>query len=328
MVLPSLPARLLRKCVAALAIFIGFLSISCFGQPVFLPVPATPYDRQMTRVYPTLTSASMQWSGPISLLVVSQWMTALRAMPYQYSGHWQTPAEVDVAQAADCKGKAVALYAQMRQNGAKNVRVVIGKHHLYDTATHAWLEWETAGGTYTLDPTFNETPIKTAELDPLTYLRLYAYDGARKYRIGNAGFLAPTSRVATGYSNHIYIPASTGTTFARPGFTGVGARPFYPATTQYLNTPRPMLSSQQLWSGGGSLSSPNTGVVRGTGIPVVNPNTHYLASAHPIVATSRKIVTHSVRRHSVANAKGRKRRTPRSGAVHRQASKSEAVKHA
>jgi predicted transglutaminase-like cysteine proteinase len=109
-------------------------------------------------------------------------MTHLRAMPYQYSIQWKTPAEVGSALAADCKGKAVILYAKMRAMGATHVRFVIGKHRLADLKTHAWLEWDTTKGTFLLDPTFKSTVERATQREPGTYIPLYAFNGARKYR--------------------------------------------------------------------------------------------------------------------------------------------------
>lgn len=167
----------------------------------------------------------------MSLDVVNQWMTELRGMPYRFSPYWQTPTEVSLLQVADCKGKAIALYAQMRRYGAKNVRVIIGKRHPYDTNTHAWVEWQTTQGSYTLDPTFNERAVPSVELDPLMYVASYGYDGERKYRASRAGYFASTARVATGSSDHVYIPAATTTT--QSGFTNFGAPQFYPTPTAY-----------------------------------------------------------------------------------------------
>ena len=103
-------------------------------------------------------------------------------MPYQYSPQWKTPAQVNAELAADCKGKAILLYAIMRANGARHVRFVIGKHHIADQRTHAWLEWDTTWGTYLLDPTFNTSVERVGDYDPVRYIPHYAYDGAQKYR--------------------------------------------------------------------------------------------------------------------------------------------------
>lgn len=220
MAFASLNLPLLRRSILSIS-GVVFASISCLGQTPFSPVQSTPYDRQMTRVFPALNSASMQKLDSISLLAVSDWMLRLRDIPYQYSNRWQTPAEVDLTQTADCKGKAVSLYAQMRRSGAKNVRIVIGRRHIFDARTHAWLEWQAREGSYVLDPTFNYMPTRTAELSPATYVPFYAYDGARKYRAKNAGSSEPAAQVATG----TYVPARTALTFARPALAGAGPKP-------------------------------------------------------------------------------------------------------
>ncbi len=191
----------------------------------------------MHRVSSALNSGNAKYQVPMSLDLVNQWMTDLRAMPYRFSPYWQTPSEVNLMQVADCKGKAVALYAQMRRCGAKNVRVVIGKRHPYDANTHAWLEWETNQGSFTLDPTFNERAVRTGELDPLMYVASYAYDGSRKYRITPSSYFATSSRVASGSPDRLYIPATTTGNYSQPGFTSFGAPQFYPASTPYHASP-------------------------------------------------------------------------------------------
>jgi hypothetical protein len=59
---------------------------------------------------------------------------------------------------------------------------VIGKHHLADLRTHAWLEWDTTRGTFLLDPTFNSSIEPVGERDPATYIPHFAYNGSQKYR--------------------------------------------------------------------------------------------------------------------------------------------------
>jgi hypothetical protein len=84
MTLVSSPSLLLKKRVTAVTVtlLVNLISISCFGQPAFFPVSSTPYDRQMIRVNPVLTSANTQRPGPISSsFVVNQWMAELRAIP-------------------------------------------------------------------------------------------------------------------------------------------------------------------------------------------------------------------------------------------------------
>lgn len=171
------------KYVLLGAVFLGLGATPCFAQPSFLmAVASTPYDHQMTPVARVLNSSAGPLAGRTSLGTLNHWLTNLRAIPYRYSTQWKTPAQVQSDVAADCKGKAILLYAIMRANGATHVRFVIGKHYVTDLRTHAWLEWDTTSGTYLLDPTFNRTVERVSDYDPARYIPHYAYNGARKYR--------------------------------------------------------------------------------------------------------------------------------------------------
>ncbi|HMG06167.1 MAG TPA: hypothetical protein VK581_11950, partial [Chthoniobacterales bacterium] len=181
MLFVSRPALRLIGYASLLAVFLAPNSTSCFAQS-FLPVASTPYDHQMAPISGVLNSPTRHLARQTSLIAINQWMIHLRAIPYQYSIQWKTPAQVRSALAADCKGKAMMLYAKMRANGATNVRVVIGKHNIADMRTHAWLEWDTAAGTLLLDPTFNRAVERATEHDSTMYIPLYAYNGACKYR--------------------------------------------------------------------------------------------------------------------------------------------------
>jgi hypothetical protein len=172
----------LPRFVSLLAACLGLSAASCFAQPVFFTVASTPYDRQMSPISPVLNCPAGPAAGRTSLNTLNQWMTSLRAIPYRYSLQWKTPAEVNSDVGADCKGKAILLYAILRANGATRVRFVIGKHHAADLRTHAWLEWDTTRGTYLLDPTFNTVVERVEEHDPATYIPYYAYNGSRKFR--------------------------------------------------------------------------------------------------------------------------------------------------
>lgn len=163
--------------------------MSCFAQPIFFEVASTPYDKQMARVQPVLASVGGYSIGGVSLPIVNEWMNELRTMRYGYSRQWKTPSEIEAAKVADCKGKALTLYEKMQLNGATNVRFVIGRHHAGDWFTHAWLEWDTAEGTYVLDPTFHRFP-EPAQQNSRTYIPLFAYEGALKYRAVDAALFA------------------------------------------------------------------------------------------------------------------------------------------
>jgi predicted transglutaminase-like cysteine proteinase len=178
---PLSPVRLLKYILLPVAC-LGLGATSCFAHPSFLTVASTPYDRQMTPISRVLNSSVGTLAGRTSLARMDHWLTNLRAIPYHYSSQWKTPAQVTSNPAADCKGKAIVLYAIMRANGARHIRFVIGKHHIADQRTHAWLEWDTTNGTYLLDPTFNKAVERVGDYNPARYIPHYAYDGARKYR--------------------------------------------------------------------------------------------------------------------------------------------------
>ncbi len=173
-----------------MAACLGLGATPCFAQSNFLAVASTPYDRQMASISPVLDAPTGPLAGPTSLDTINEWIASLRAIPYRYSLEWKTPTQVNSEVVADCKGKAILLYAILRARGATHVRFVIGKHHVADLRTHAWLEWDTTQGTFLLDPTFNSSVELVGERDPATYIPHYAYNGSRKYR---ANYSRPSS---------------------------------------------------------------------------------------------------------------------------------------
>ena len=185
MLLISLSPLRFRNRLRSLVASLGFVSICCFAQPMFFAVKSTPYDHQMARVYPILAPTAHRPANRISLVIVNQWMNTLRAIPYRYSRQWKTPEEVQSEQYADCKGKALFLYEEMRAMGAKNVRFVIGKRHAGASLTHAWVEWDAQFGTCLLDPTFNWMATPEPQ-DGSRYIPFYAYDGSHKYQAANS----------------------------------------------------------------------------------------------------------------------------------------------
>lgn len=187
MILISIHPFASRKIFALIATLICLSSLSCFAQSLLLSVSSTPYDRQMSRIRPVLFSKSSAHKQNLSVAVVNQWMQNLRDIPYGFSSVWKTPAEVRSSPAADCKGKAVALYQEMRANGAQDVRLVIGKRSWSSRMTHAWLEWKTSEGTYLLDPTINWAACRS---DQASYIPFYAYSGERKYRAASTTLYA------------------------------------------------------------------------------------------------------------------------------------------
>jgi predicted transglutaminase-like cysteine proteinase len=174
-----------RKLLLFLLAVISLAAASCFASSSFSTVNNTPYDRQMSRIRPVLCASSHRPKQEVSLTLVNHWIENLRAIPYGFSMEWKTPAEVESEAAADCKGKAVALYDLMHAHGADNVRLVIGKRTWMSQKTHAWLEWTASSGTYVLDPTINWSALRAEDLGGRSYIPLYAYSGDRKYRAAN-----------------------------------------------------------------------------------------------------------------------------------------------
>ena len=95
--------------------FIGLVlfCLSClftFAQSTYISVHSTPYDRQMARIRPILSSAAGHREQNLSFALVNHWIGDLRAIPYGFSMEWKTPEEVQTSAFADCKGKALGLY--------------------------------------------------------------------------------------------------------------------------------------------------------------------------------------------------------------------------
>ena len=176
----------MKKTLLLAGLLLAFASSSSFADALLFSVNSTPYDRQMTRILPVLTTSTRSSSNQVSVRVVNQWMADLRSIPYGYTTFWKTPAEAVSGEPADCKAKAVALYEKMRENGATNVRLVIGKRTSTSRMTHAWLAWDTENGSYVLDPTFNYAACTSAQVGKRNYQPLYAYAGSKKYRAASA----------------------------------------------------------------------------------------------------------------------------------------------
>jgi predicted transglutaminase-like cysteine proteinase len=172
----------MKKSLLLSCVVLAFAASSSFADALLFTVNSTPYDRQMARIRPVLTAATHSPGSQVSVSIVNQWMTDLRSIPYGFTTFWKTPAEAQSGAPADCKAKAVALYEKMRENGATNVRLVIGKRTATSRQTHAWLAWDTDSGTYVLDPTFNWAACTAAQVGKRNYQPLYAYAGSKKFR--------------------------------------------------------------------------------------------------------------------------------------------------
>jgi predicted transglutaminase-like cysteine proteinase len=172
----------MKKMLLLTAVLLSVAAQTSFADALLFAVRATPYDNQMSRIRPVLTTPSRTTSNRVSLGIVNQWMGDLRAIPYGFTMKWKTPAEAQSGAPADCKAKAVALYEKMQANGATNVRLVIGKRTSRSRQTHAWLAWDSQNVSYVLDPTFNWTACTAGQVGTRNYQPLFAYSGNKKFR--------------------------------------------------------------------------------------------------------------------------------------------------
>jgi hypothetical protein len=182
----SIKNHSMKKTLLLSGLLLAFAASSSFADALLFTVSSTPYDRQMARIRPVLTGSSHSSGSEVSVGIVNQWMADLRSIPYGFTTFWKTPAEAVSGAPADCKAKAVALYEKMRENGATNVRLVIGKRTATSRQTHAWLAWDTGTGSYVLDPTFNWAACTSSQVGKRNYQPLYAYSGSKKYRAASA----------------------------------------------------------------------------------------------------------------------------------------------
>ena len=176
----------MKKTLLLSTLLLAFAASSSFADALLFTVSSTPYDRQMARIRPVLTAPTHTSGSQLSVGIVNQWMTDLRSIPYGFTTFWKTPAEAQSGAPADCKAKAVALYEKMRENGATNVRLVIGKRTATSRQTHAWLAWDTETGSYVLDPTFNWAACTASQVGKRNYQPLFAYAGSKKFRAASA----------------------------------------------------------------------------------------------------------------------------------------------
>jgi len=189
MIFVSINPFALKRFFFFLLAVIGLSCASCLGESLLLAVKSTPYDVQMSRIR-SILSENRPARSDVSLAMVNSWIRDLRLIPYGFTKEWKTPAETQSGAPADCKAKAVALYQTMLENGANNLRLVIGRRSSTSRSTHAWLEWDSNSASYVLDPTINWRAYRTSDLGRRAYVPLYAFEGARKFRAAPATLVA------------------------------------------------------------------------------------------------------------------------------------------
>src|SRR5436190_16375428 len=95
MILISIAPFTFKRFLLLLLAAIGFSTVSCFANSIFLSVRSTPYDNQMARIRPVLTTDEHADRGNVSLGMVNHWIGDLRSIPYGFTKEWKTPAETE-----------------------------------------------------------------------------------------------------------------------------------------------------------------------------------------------------------------------------------------
>lgn len=164
------------------------------------PTPATPFDQKSalkavlkSGVRPVLTSARK----PISDLF---WQA--RKFVYIDEGKkdtWQAPHLTESKRAGDCEDKAMWLYNQLRSNGYRNVRLVVGKYRSIDRTYHMWLTYSDSRGiVYLLDPSIQRRIWKQSKFGKGFYQPAFSYDENGRYR-----HMGPAPQSNCGYETYL-----------------------------------------------------------------------------------------------------------------------------
>jgi hypothetical protein len=149
-----------------------------FGQTI----QATPYDLRMGE------AGVFEEYGPVTGSRSAESLFA-KARSFRYKAdekgrdHWQTPGETESRWAGDCEDKAVWLYANLKMNGHKGVRLVVGRQNASTRGFHVWVVIEASnGGFFVLDPTAQKRIWNGSDFSRGEYRPLYSFDGINRYR--------------------------------------------------------------------------------------------------------------------------------------------------
>ena len=172
----------MKKTLLLSCLLLAFAASSSFADALLFTVNATPYDRQMARIRPVLTAPSHALRDP-SLGDHRQPVDGRPSLdPLRIYHFLENPRRSPIRRACGLQSQSGRSLRKMRENGATNVRLVIGKRTSTSRQTHAWLAWDTESGSYVLDPTFNWAACTPAQVGKRNYQPLYAYAGSKKFR--------------------------------------------------------------------------------------------------------------------------------------------------
>ena len=147
-------------------------------------VPATPYDSRLAQIgrLPDPSAPMPQIHSAESLFAQA------KAFRYRKDAgnrdYWQTPQETESRWTGDCEDKAVWLFAQLKNNGYADARLVIGRENASSGRLHVWVVLldNASGGLLILDPTSQNRIWRSADFPDGAYQALYSFDGTRRWR--------------------------------------------------------------------------------------------------------------------------------------------------
>ena len=148
-------------------------------------IQATPFDGKISKTGVFNTEILENPTTTQSESVESLFFKAsrFRYVSDNNGDHWQTPKETDQRQAGDCEDKAIWLFAQLKQNGYANTRVVIGKYRPFERKYHVWVTYtDNSGHAFVLDPAIQKRVWDTQSFSQEFYQPIYSFDGIHKYR--------------------------------------------------------------------------------------------------------------------------------------------------
>ncbi len=153
--------------IAALALTLSIAPAS----PGLTRVTSTPYEPHVQRVRITLASLPEKRA---TLAEVERLTRIGYGFRYRRSHPYiPRPAdEVELTGYGDCKDKALWLATRL---GDDSVRFVIGKLSRGARESHAWLEWQSGGVTWILDPTIRSIPRQKRTFSENEYIPLWSY---------------------------------------------------------------------------------------------------------------------------------------------------------
>lgn len=151
-----------------------------------LLIQATPYDDKMSQAG---VLANYLPTSPVESM--EGLFTKARTIRYtpdeQNLDHWQSPEETQSRWAGDCEDKAIWLYTQLKYNGYREVRLVVGRYQSVVRGFHVWVTFmnENSEDIYLLDPTAQKRIWRASDFSEGSYKPLFSFDGMNRYRHDN-----------------------------------------------------------------------------------------------------------------------------------------------